>query len=171
MGAQTDRGLKAQGVWSVQEQGEHINFLDLKACQLGLLSLCKRMSDKHIQLLTDNTTACSYLAKFGGRKPELNKLAREIWEWCITRNIHLSVAHIPGVSNKEADCLSRSYNDDTEWSLDMNTFHKVESMFGKVDMDLFASRLNTKKEKYVARFPEAEACAVNAFTISWRGFI
>ena len=161
-------GGTAQGVWSMHEQEKHINFLELKACQLGLQSLCKTLSNKHIRILTDNTTACAYLSKFEGRKLDLDILAREIWAWCIERNIHLSAAHIPGASNIEADNLSRSYNDDTEWSLDSEVFEHLESVFGNMTIDLFASRLNAKKAKYVSRYPEAEAIAIDALSIAWK---
>lgn len=168
-GAKTNLGQFAQGVWSVDEQKQHINVLELKACQHGLLSLGKEWFNKHVQILTDNTTACAYLSKFGGRKLELDGLARNIWSWCINRHIHLSVAHIPGSSNDEADELSRIYNDDTEWSLHAETFQHLEVVFGKFDIDLFASRLNAKTLKYVSRFPEAAAVAIDAFSISWKG--
>ena len=36
-----------------------------------------------------------------------NSLAKEIWEWCIARDIWVSVAHIPGKQNLVADFESR----------------------------------------------------------------
>ena len=40
-------------------------------------------------------------------------------------------------------------------------------MYGPFDVDLFASRLNAKKAQYVARYPEPEAMAIDAFTLKW----
>jgi hypothetical protein len=39
--------------------------------------------------------------------------------------------------------------------------------FPRLEIDLFASRLNAKLPKYVTRYPEQNAFAVDAFTISW----
>ena len=61
----------------------------------------------------DNTTSCLYINKFGGRSEELNMIANDIWFWCLERTIYLSVAHVPGVDNNEADEESRKVNDNT----------------------------------------------------------
>ena len=155
------------GVWSIKEKEMHINILEIQACKMGLMSLCKSKYNMHIRILTDNTTTCSYINKFGGRKVELNAIARDMWLWSIARGVHLSAAHIPGCTNKEADRLSRVYNDDLEWSLDQMVFQKLETIFGKFDVDLFASRLNAKLESYVSRYLEPEAIAVDAFSFKW----
>lgn len=55
--------------------------------------------------------------KTGAKTPVLNDLAREIWRWCLERKVTINAAHPPGKSNQEADALSRSFNDDLEWSL------------------------------------------------------
>ena len=39
---------------------------------------------------------------------ELNRLTKEIWEWCMARNIWISAFHIPGKDNSIADKLSRN---------------------------------------------------------------
>ena len=51
-------------------------------------------------------------------------LAIDIWNWCISRNIHLSISHVTGCLNVEADELSRglNLNEDLEWALDMDIF-------------------------------------------------
>lgn len=159
--------LSANGVWSTDEQSLHINLLELKACQMALLSFCKQRNDIHVQILTDNTTTCAYINKLGGRKTNLNDIARDIWLWCIERNIHLSSSYIPGTMNTAADRLSRTFNDDLEWSLDARVFQTIVSVFGKMDIDLFASRLNAKLNNYVSRYPEPNACAIDAFSINW----
>ena len=45
----------------------------------------------------------------------------------------------------EADELSRglNLNKDLEWALDMDIFKEIVCRFGKPDIDLFASRLNS----------------------------
>ena len=119
---------------------------------LGLKALCSTESNIHIQLYCDNTSSCAYLRNFGGKKRELNDLAMDIWNWCIVRSIHLSVSFVAGSSNIEADRLSRKLNDDLEWALDDDIFTDIVKKFGEPDIDLFASRLNHKLDKYVSYY-------------------
>ena len=110
-------GIKTGGRWSVKEQGTRINILELKACQLALLTFYKDLGNVHVLIFMDNTTSCAYINKFGGKTAELDEIAREIWLWCVDKGIHLSAAHFLGKMNQEADELSRVFNDDLEWSL------------------------------------------------------
>ena len=115
----------------------------------------------------DNSTSCSYINKFGGRTPELNSVACDIWVWCIERNIYLSAAHIPGIENCEAYEESRTINDDTECSLRSEIFVAILQKFPGITVDLFASRLNNQVAKYVYRRPDPHAFATDAFTLTW----
>ncbi len=54
------------GLWNSQEQQHHINYLELKAVSLGLQSLCSDVTNKHIRILTDNTTTVAYINAMGG---------------------------------------------------------------------------------------------------------
>lgn len=113
--------------------------------------------------------AMHYINNMGGRIPELNLLARDIWFWCIARNIWISASHIPGIDNVEADRLSRTINDDLEWKLNETTFLKICQIFHlKEGIDLFASRLNYQLERYVSFLPDPEAVCVNAFSFPWK---
>ena len=47
-------------------------------------------------------------------------------------------------------------------------FDEVEKFFIKFDIDLFASRLNAKIEKYAAWKPDPNALFVDAFTANWK---
>ena len=119
--------------------------------------------DRRILLLLDNTTAIAYINNMGGKKGQLNNLAKEIWEWCLVRKIWLSASHLPGVDNVDADYESRHFNDRSEWSLNGNTFLKLTEIFGTPDIDLFASRLNTKCKCYEAWQRDPKAAFIDAF--------
>ena len=95
----------------------------------------------------------------------LHDIAREIWFWCIGRNLHLSAAHIAGRLNIEANEMSRKSNDDLEWSLSDTVFDKLHKLYPQLETDLFASRLNFKLECCVSRRPEPNACHIDAFFI------
>ena len=62
-------GIKTGGHWSAEEQGFHINYLEMKAVLLGLKSLCPNAHDTHeghICVQSDNTTAVTYISAMGG---------------------------------------------------------------------------------------------------------
>ncbi|XP_060563139.1 uncharacterized protein LOC132722634 [Ruditapes philippinarum] len=118
-------GQKTNGFWSHEEQKLHINILEMKACEIGLRTFCKSSKNILVKLYTDNTTCCSYINRYGGKVRALDDIARRIWFWCVERNIMLTAAHIAGVSNTHADKLSRTGNDDIEWSLEQGIFDKI----------------------------------------------
>ena len=123
--------------------------------------------NKHVRLELDNTTAVAYVNAMGGNQsPECNAVARQMWLWCIPKNIILIAAHIPGVTNVEADRLSRKFNDGTEWALNDEVFDRICSNLFQPQVDLFTSRLNTKLENYVSWQPDHKAVAVDAFSLN-----
>lgn len=60
----------------------------------------------------------------------------------------------------EADQESRIRNIDTEWELTDYAFRKAVEAFGYPGIDLFATRCNTKCEKYFSWENDPEALAV-----------
>ena len=87
------------------------------------------------------------------------------------RNISVTAQHIPGRDNLNADCCSRTFNDQTEWSIYPTIFSwVVECVANKPEVDLFASRLNNKLAKYLSWHLDPEAFATNAFTLCFLHF-
>jgi hypothetical protein len=160
-------GNKTGGLWSSAETELHINVLELKAAELTVKAFCKEHTNTHIHIFMDNTSSVAYLNNFGGRISELHEIARNLWLWCIERKLHISVAHVPGIENTNADELSRCKNDDTEWSLRKSIFNKIFKLHPTMDTDLFASRLNKQLPQYVSRFPDHGAYKIDAFTFPW----
>ena len=155
------------GRWSEEEKSEHINVLELRAVQFGLESLCEEI-DSHIRIMTDNTTAMAYINHQGGvRSDRCDQVAKEIWGWAEFKQNWLSAAHIPGVDNVLADWKSRNFQDNSEWSLSDGLYNKVVNVFGQPEIDLFATRLNCKVERYVSWQPDPFAYAIDAFVMSW----
>ena len=159
------------GRWNADEAlkaaRNEINYLELLAAFFALKALCCNMYDKHIQLSIDNTTAVAYIAHMGGSKSQdCNELAKQLWKWCIARNIWVSVVHLPGVQNIVADRKSRVFEDQTEWMLDRVIFRELYSEFNPT-IDLFASRNNAQLPRYVSWFPDPGAEAVDALSLDW----
>ena len=162
----TDDKTPTGGRWD-EDEITHINLLELKTIQFGVLTYCKDKNFKHIRIMSDDTTTTLYINKKRGLESnECNKTAKEIWIWCTGRDLQISAAHIPGKENFEADKNSRKFQDEAEWQLNPKIYKAVCDTFGTPEIDLFASRINGKTEKYVTWKPEA--FAVDAFYINWR---
>ena len=62
------------GRWSASEKKEHINFLELKAIHVALLCFGNELLGSHVTISGDNTSAVSYINKYGGcRSKKLKK--------------------------------------------------------------------------------------------------
>ena len=169
----TDMTTLTGGRWNVSElkfaAENKINYLELLAAGMGLKCFCKNMRNLHVLLRIDNTTAVAYLNNMGGIKSQdCNLAAKQIWEWCKERNIWLTAAHLPGKHNTEADIMSRTFTDRTEWMLNRRVFEEITLQFGEPEIDLFASRLNKQLARYVSWLPDPEAEAIDAFSLNWR---
>lgn len=166
---------KIGGRWneleSLQAAVNNINYLELWAAFLALRALCVDKEDITVKLQMDNTTAIAYVNNMGGVKSEeLNALARDIWDFCIERNIWLLAVHLPGSQNIIADRLSRQFDEQLEWKLNPVVFERLCEKFGRPDIDLFASRLNAQLPRFVAWRPDPDAEAVDALSLPWRQF-
>ncbi|MCP3929301.1 MAG: hypothetical protein GY705_09400 [Bacteroidetes bacterium] len=166
-GGHIENGASTGGDWSAVEMLDHINILELKAAFLTLQSFCRDKMHLHVKLMLDNTTAIACINKFGSVKPKLMAMTQTLYQWVLMRDIRLTAGHVPGVKNVLADKESRTHNYDIEWSLKKNWFDWLVDQFGKPDVDLFASRINKKLDKYVAWRPDPNAICIDAFTMSW----
>ena len=65
--------------------------------------------------------------------------------WYMARHLTLSISHLPGKINREADRAGRVFhNSNIEWSLDPSVFNELKAKWNEPDIDMFASRLNYK---------------------------
>lgn len=154
--------------WKTEEKDFHINHLELLAIKLAILHFCKDMSNVHIGIKTDNTTALSYVNNMGGMVSlGMDSLAKEIWSWCLDRNIWLTCQYLPGSLNEVADFLSRNFTNCGEWNLKPEIFQRVVKQLFAPEVDLFASENNFKVNKFVSRYFCEKAWKTDAFTFSW----
>ena len=158
------------GRWSMKEQEQHINVLEIKAILLSLKAVTDQIYGQHIRVLSDSTTAVCYINKMGGLNSlECDKISKEIWEYCLDREAWISCQHIPGVEN-EADLPSRKFHDDIEWQIDNKTFQIICDIWGTPSIDLFASRTNHKVNTYCSWKKDPEATFIDAFSLNWERF-
>lgn len=159
------------GRWKDSEKQKHINYLEIMAIYLAIKSFLHIIKGKHIKILTDNSTAVSYISNMGGTKAkDCNQLSKEIWLFCISNKIWLTCTHIAGKDNIQADRKSRIFEDQLEWSLDKNVFSQLKKAWGKPSIDLFASRLNNQVERFCSWKPDPNCSFVDAFSLDWTQF-
>ncbi len=104
----TCNGVRTGSPWSRQERSLYINCLELLAATLEVKCYAKGRTSVSIPLKMDSISALTYINKMGGTiSPELTRLAKELWLWCMERNISLSAEHLPSVLNTLADEESR----------------------------------------------------------------
>ena len=99
------QGQRTGGQWSFQEKEMHINFLELKAAKLAIISFHRLFPESlsiHIQI--DNIVALTFLIKMEGTRSEVSTaVSKEIWRYLLDHQITITVEYLPGVLNVEAD--------------------------------------------------------------------
>ena len=116
----------------------------------------------------DYISAMAHINNMGGIKSRsCDLIAKEIWSWCIQKNIWISAEYLPGSENVLADRESRIFNDSTKWMLNKSVFLELTKSFVIPDIDLFASRLNKLVDKFVSWKPDPHAVFIDAFSRSW----
>lgn len=161
-------GVRTGGLWTQSERLLHINCLELMGGAFAVKAFTQHKTQVRVLLLMDNVTAVTYINKMGGtRSPILSSLAFELWTWCLQRRTSLTARHIPGIQNIQADQESRTVVDHSDWKLKPEIFQCIQSLWGPLEIDLFASRLSYQIPRYANWRPDPGAEAVDAFTLDW----
>ena len=157
--------------WTPTEKDLHINCLELLGASHAVKALCKGGTNMIVQLKMDSSTAIAYINHLGGtRSSALCSIATHLWEWCLDGRIFLLASHVPGVQNTLADRLSRSAVDRHDWMLNRSIFRKLNTLWGPLVVDLFATRATAQLPRFFSWKPDSQAEAVDAFTQDWSSF-
>ncbi|XP_040266255.1 uncharacterized protein LOC120980933 [Bufo bufo] len=139
-------GVSTGGSWSAAESRLHINALELLAGSFAVKSFSNGIAN-----------ACNRLG--GIHSATLERLAKEFWSFCLSRDIMVQAEYLPGLSNVCAD--------GSDWQLDPEVFSAISDLWGPMTIDLFASRLNRQLTRFFSWRPDPEAVAVDAFLQDW----
>ena len=164
----SSRETEASGFWSIEESSLHINKLETSAVLLALLSLCRYISNSSVLIRSDSSTTVNYLNNLGGVKsPIISDIVKDIYNFCIKKNLRIQAAHLSGRLNCRADSLSRRPRDHC-YSLPLNNFSYLCKKFSIFPViDLFADRLNNKLPNYISEGPDPYASGFDAFILPW----
>jgi hypothetical protein len=162
-------GISTGGAWTTREAQYHINYLEMFSAFLGLKTFAKDDEHIHICIRLDNTTGVNIINHMGSsHSVHCNEICKTICEWCITKNIWLSAAYLPGKDNETADRESQATDHSLEWMLDKDILNNALRQLKYVpQIDLFGSRVNYQFPQYVSYRPDPNAVAIDAFTIQW----
>ena len=85
-----------------------LNYRELLAVTLALQTFVRSRKRFSVLLKVDNITAVAYINnQEGTASKELVALAKDLWMWCLERNIHIQAQYLPGIMNSIADWESR----------------------------------------------------------------
>lgn len=116
------RGVPTGGPWSPEEKCYHINCMEILAAFLAIKTFMKNMTDTTVLIMIDNTTAVAYINNLGGTvSPLATEIAKDLWMWCLERNITVKAQYLPGVENVRADRESRT----PDWMLNPRIFQTI----------------------------------------------
>ena len=160
--------LTAQGRFSIEEQQLHINTKEVLAAYYAIRSFRPYFRGNYLLLRSDNTTAIANIRDMGTLlSPIRDDYCRMIWQQMHEQDCWLSVNFIRRVDNTDADATSHLFNDRTKWTLPISVFITFAQCFGCPTIDLFASRLNKKLNRYISWAPDPFCTEVDAFYYTW----
>ncbi|KAI2644810.1 hypothetical protein H4Q32_024702 [Labeo rohita] len=137
-------GKSAFGLWTKAKAGIHINCLEMLAVCRALHFFLPDLKGHHVLVRSDSMTVVSYINCQGGLSSKrLFTLVKDLLEWAQLNLCSLRATHVPGRLNQGADMLSRSNVPSGEWMLHPQVVQKIWEVFGKAEVDLFASEDNS----------------------------
>ncbi len=160
--------LTTRGPWTNAERSLHINELELIGAFNALRSFAHSSRNVFVRIFMDNNTAVCYLNKHGGTKSRnLTTIAKELADWCESREITVEAIYLPGKLNVIADRESRAANDSSDWRLSPGLFSKIQRLWHS-EIDLFANKWNAQLPVFVSWKPQPGATALDAFALNWK---
>ncbi|XP_073406146.1 uncharacterized protein [Dendrobates tinctorius] len=166
-GAHMENGFY-QGRWSKEECDYSSNLKELTAVFYALYNFLPQLQQKHVRILSDNTTTVAYINRQGGTRSEtLMSSAARILNLAENYFLSLSALHIRGESNQKADFLSRHTLRQGEWCLNRKVFRDIVAAWGQPEVDLFATRENRQIKTFASLSPSDHPDILDAFLVPW----
>ena len=92
----------------------------------------------------------------------LTSIAKRIWEFLQQQGTTITASWIPSKENGIVDWRSRQKANSSEWELSGKIFERIVNIWGKPEVDCFASRIMKKLPRYMSLNPDPDSSATNA---------
>ena len=155
----------SHGLWTQEEALKSSTWRELVAVHRILLSLKHILANQRIKWFTDNQGVKSIITK-GSMKTELQDIAYSIFRMCLSQSISLEIEWIPRSENEKSNYLSKILDFD-DWGISFAVLDMIQSRYGALQVDWFASNYNAKLPKFYSRFWNPSCAGVDAFAESW----
>ena len=145
-----------QGQWSASQRLCHINVLEMQAVIYAVRDFLPHLRYCVVRLMCDNAVTVAYIKNEGGtRSHTMMQMTIRLLKWCDSKAITLVPVHLPGVSNIQADSLSRvGQTLTTEWTMAMESLRPGFAKWGEPKIDMFATFANRRLVKFVSPYPD-----------------
>ncbi|XP_036956139.1 uncharacterized protein LOC119020706 [Acanthopagrus latus] len=158
----------AQGLWPAQDRSDHINVLELRAVHMALQLFLPFLRGRHVLVRSDNVSTVSHINHQGGtRSAQLLQVSRDLLLWAAPRLASIRAMYLPGERNRAADFLSRRKPPPGEWRLHPEVVLNIWDVFGRAEVDLFATEESTHCPLWFSLTEEASPLGQDALAHDW----
>ncbi|KAA6397539.1 MAG: hypothetical protein EZS28_006931 [Streblomastix strix] len=169
---QTGDTLAEHGEWNREQKYCTSNMKEMEAIYLGLFcfgQIFKVLQIKAILIRSDSSTAVQYLAKQSAGQTLVAEV-KKIVKLCQQLRILIQTQHIPGISNKITDALSR-LSTQGDYTVKKEIFRALCQIWQTIPtLDLFATGENKLVDRFMAigeEEEEEEEELLNEFQRPW----
>lgn len=142
------------------------NYKELSAIFQALEVSENLLVGSHVQIQSDNSTAVAYLNKQGGTKnQELMNLTFKIFSLAENKFLSLSAVFLTGRENLRWIFSVGKPSIRGDWCLEKAIFQKIIGLWGRPEIDLFATKKKRQVKNFCSLNPADHPWAVDAFWI------
>jgi len=153
--------------WKKEERKESTNWREMKVLERAMERWKELMKGRTVRWITDSEVGASYIRKEIGKEKKLAKIAWRVRRIEVQYKIGGETKVVKGEEIEEVDKMSRIV-DKEDYAIEKEVFKRIEKKFGRMEVDLFATRFSRKVDAFVSKEFDPIAIATDAMSIEWR---